>query len=189
MPDIKLRDGSGVEQTYTGIDTITVPLADGSGTWTYGLTDEELTFTNQNYLLTSSTTPFFKRYLKRFKFAPKTDDNGTYYDWTNFTYKVNTAIDLRNIIVDANDVSVIYTQYCSQDSEISSFPTIINANNLCIGNGQILYGRNNSITETEILKFLNYFTYQTDRPSRDGYSSEQSCNFSSGGDCYNILNP
>lgn len=44
MPDIKLRDGSGVEQTYTGVDTITVPLADGSGTWTYGLTDEELTF-------------------------------------------------------------------------------------------------------------------------------------------------
>ena len=36
MPDIKLRDGSGVEQTYTGVDTITVPLADGSGTWTYG---------------------------------------------------------------------------------------------------------------------------------------------------------
>ena len=46
MPDIKLRDGSGVEQTYTGVDTITVPLADGTGTWTYGLTEEELTFTN-----------------------------------------------------------------------------------------------------------------------------------------------
>lgn len=36
MPDIKLRDGSGVEQTYTGVDTITVPLADGSGNFTYG---------------------------------------------------------------------------------------------------------------------------------------------------------
>ena len=189
MPDIKLRDGSGVEQTYTGIDTITVPLADGSGTWTYGLTDEELTFSNQNYLFTSSTTPLLKKYLKRFKFAPKTDENGTYYDWTNFAYKVNTAIDLRDITVDTNDVSVIYIDHYSEDSEISSFPTIINANNLCMGNGQILYGRNNSITETEILKFLNYFTYQTDRPSRGGYSSEQSCNFSSGGDCYNILNP
>ena len=187
MPDIKLRDGSGVEQTYTGIDTITVPLADGSGTWTYGLTDEELTFSNQNHLFTPATTPLFKKYLKRFKFVPKTDDNGTYYDWTYFTHELDTTTDLRDIIVDANDISVIYINYFSQDSEISSFPTIINANNLCIGNGPILYDNNNSITETEILKFLNYFTYQTDRPSRNGYSSNQYCNFISGR-YYNILN-
>ena len=44
MPDIKLRDGSGVEQTYTGVDTITVPLADGSGNFTYGYTGKELKF-------------------------------------------------------------------------------------------------------------------------------------------------
>ena len=188
MPDIKLRDGSGVEQTYTGIDTITVPLADGSGTWTYGLTDEELTFTNQNYLFTPATTPLFKKYLKRFKFAPKTD-NWTYYDWSNFAYEVDTAIDLRDIIVDANDVSVIYINSCSQNSEISSFPTIINANNLCIGNGSILYGTNDSITETEILKFLNYFTYQTNRTSRNMLSSNQRCSFVSNSYCYNILNP
>ena len=188
MPDIKLRDGSGVEQTYTGIDTITVPLADGSGTWTYGLTDEDLTFSNQNYLLTPATTPLFKKYFKRFKFVPKTDENGAYYDWTNFAYKLDTTIDLRDIIVDANDVSVIYINHYSEESEISSFPTIINANNLCIGNGPILYGKNHSITETEILKFLNYFTYQTYRPIRGGYSSQQSCNFAPGGNYYNILN-
>lgn len=188
MPDIKLRDGSGVEQTYTGIDTITVPLADGSGTWTCGLTDEDLTFSNQNHLFTPATTPLFKKYLKRFKFVPKTDDKGTYYDWTYFTHGLDTTTDLRDIIVDANDVSVIYINYFSQDSEISSFPTIINANNLCIGNGPILYDNNNSITETEILKFLNYFTYQTDKPIRGGYSSEQRCNFISGSQYYNILN-
>ena len=189
MPDIKLRDGSGVEQTYTGIDTITVPLADGSGTWTYGLTDEELTFSNQNYLFTSSTTPFFKKYLKRFKFAPKTDIYGTYYDWSNFAYEVDTAIDLRDIIVDANDVSVIYINSCSQNSEISSFPTIINANNLCIGNGPIIYGTNDSITETEILKFLNYFTYQTNKSDRGTSPSNQNCSFVNSGYCYSILNP
>ena len=188
MPDIKLRDGSGVEQTYTGIDTITVPLADGSGTWTYGLTDEELTFSNQNYLFTPATTPLFKKYLKRFKFVPQTDNNGTYYDWTNLAHGTDTAIDLRDIIVDANDVSVIYTQYCSQNSEISSFPTIINANNLCIGNGPILYGKNYSITETEILKFLNYFTYQTNRTARSMVTGNQYCSFSSSGYFYNILN-
>ena len=189
MPDIKLRDGSGVEQTYTGIDTITVPLADGSGTWTYGLTDEELTFSNQKYLLTSSTTPFFKKYFKRLKFAPKTDENGTYYDWTYFVNEVDTATDLRDIIVDANDISVIYINNYSQGSEISSFPTIINANNLGLGNGSILSGMNYSITETEILKFLNYFTYQTNSTNRTSTSSGQYCNFSSTGYYYNILNP
>ena len=189
MPDIKLRDGSGVEQTYTGIDTITVPLADGSGTWTYGLTDEELTFSEQNRLFTPATTPIFKKYLKRFKFAPKTDNNGTYYDWMFFANKLDTTIDLRDIIVDTNDVSVIYIDNYSEDSEISSFPTIINANNLCIGNGSILEGKNYSITETEILKFLNYFTYQTNRTARNMNSGTQSCSFNGNGYYYNILNP
>lgn len=190
MPDIKLRDGSGVEQTYTGIDTITVPLADGSGTWTYGLTDEELTFSNQNYLFTPSTVSLLKRHIKRFKFVPETDGNGTYYDWTYFTSDVDTTIiDLRDITVDANDVSVIYIDYYSQNSEISSFPTIINANNLCIGNGHILYSINYGITETEILKFLNYFTYQTKDTKRNFSSQSQSCSFISSGYYYNILNP
>ena len=189
MPDIKLRDGSGVEQTYTGIDTITVPLADGSGTWTYGLTDEELTFSDQNHLLTPATTPFFKKYLKIFKFAPKTDDRGKYYDLGYFAYYVATTIDLRDIIVDANDVSVIYINSYSQNSEISSFPTIINANNLGMGNGPIIYGTNDSITETEILKFLNYFTYQTNKSDRGTSPSNQNCSFVNSGYCYNILNP
>ena len=189
MPDIKLRDGSGVEQTYTGIDTITVPLADGSGTWTYGLTDEELTFSIQNYLFTSSTTPLFKKYLKRFKFVPKTDDSGTYYDWRSFAYDVRDTLDLRDITVDTNNVSLIYIDYYSHDSEISSFPTIINANNLGMGNGSILYGGNNSITETEILKFLNYFTYQTNKSGIGTTSSYQKCDFSSSGYYDNILNP
>ena len=189
MPDIKLRDGSGVEQTYTGIDTITVPLADGSGTWTYGLTDEELTFSNQNRLLIPSTISVLKRYIKRFKFVPQVDGRGAYYDWTYFTSGIDTVIDLRDITIDTNDVPVIYIDYYSQNSEISSFPTIINANNLCMGNGQILYGKNYNITETEILKFLNYFTYQTNQTGRDMSSQTQNCNFSSEGYYYNILNP
>ena len=189
MPDIKLRDGSGVEQTYTGIDTITVPLADGSGTWTYGLTDEELTFSNQNYLFTPATTSLLKRHIKRFKFVPQVDGVGVYYDWTHFASNIDTAIDFRDIIVDANDVSVIYIDYFSQNTKISSFPTIINANNLCIGNGQILSSPNYDITETEILKFLNYFTYQTYKSGRNMPSQSQACSFIGNGSFYNILNP
>ena len=75
MPDIKLRDGSGVEQTYTGVDTITVPLADGSGTWTYGLTDEDLTFTDGYYLFTKSTTKILGKVLPRIKISNYIDSS------------------------------------------------------------------------------------------------------------------
>ena len=75
MPDIKLRDGSGVEQTYTGVDTITVPLADGTGTWTYGLTDEELTFSDGQYLITNANYKLFEKYLHRIKINFKQANN------------------------------------------------------------------------------------------------------------------
>ena len=41
------------EETYVDndlqlVDTITLPLADGSGTWTFGLTDEQLNLSDGN---------------------------------------------------------------------------------------------------------------------------------------------
>ena len=97
MPDIKLRDGSGVEQTYTGVDTITVPLADGTGTWTYGLTDEELTFTNASYMF-SNNSPFYNNsnyYIRRSNFNNVSD--------MSFMFKNNDKItDLSDITININ---------------------------------------------------------------------------------------
>ena len=94
MPNIKLRDGSGVEQTYTGVDTITVPLADGTGTWTYGLTDEELTFTNASYMF-SNNSPFYNKsnyYIRRSNFNNVSD--------MSFMFKNNDKItDLSDITI------------------------------------------------------------------------------------------
>ena len=84
MPDIKLKDGSGIEQTYTGVDTITVPLADGTGTWTYGLTDEQLNLSdgNRHYYTFAAGSPlyvedYFKDnyILKRTDFSNLCDNN------------------------------------------------------------------------------------------------------------------
>lgn len=97
MPNIKLRDGSGVEQTYTGVDTITVPLADGTGTWTYGLTDEELTFTNATYMF-SNNSPFYNNsnyYIRRSNFNNVSD--------MSFMFKNNDKItDLSDITININ---------------------------------------------------------------------------------------
>ena len=97
MPDIKLRDGSGVEQTYTGVDTITIPLADGTGTWTYGLTDEELTFTNASYMF-SNNSPFYNNsnyYIRRSNFNNVSN--------MSFMFKNNDKItDLSDITININ---------------------------------------------------------------------------------------
>ena len=104
MPDIKLRDGSGVEQTYTGVDTITVPLADGSGNFTYGLTDEELTITTGNYLF-ANTSPLYKNclsYINRANFD-KVDgmqqmfsNNSKVIDLSNITIKLYGSVNIQN---------------------------------------------------------------------------------------------
>ena len=162
MPDIKLRDGSGVEQTYTGVDTITVPLADGSGNFTYGLTDEELTFSNLHYLLTNSTAPFFKKDFKRFKFLPSTNSNQKkYLDFNYFAKNLNyeKGIDLSDITIDCDMIDTIYLSYAFDSSYIGKLPRITNANNLCVGNGAIFTNSNDVLTETEVLNFLNNFVY------------------------------
>ena len=65
MPDIKLRDGSGVENTYQGVDTITLPLADGSGNWTFGITDEQLNLSDDNnhYYIFAAGSPLYTAQL------------------------------------------------------------------------------------------------------------------------------
>lgn len=67
MPDIKLRDGSGVENTYAGVDTITLPLADGSGNWTFGLTDEQLNLSDDNdhYYIFANGSPLCTEQLMK----------------------------------------------------------------------------------------------------------------------------
>ena len=67
MPDIKLRDGSGVENTYQGVDTITLPLADGSGNWTFGLTDEQLNLSDDNnhYYIFAAGSPLYTEQLMK----------------------------------------------------------------------------------------------------------------------------
>ena len=67
MPDIKLRDGSGVENTYQGVDTITLPLADGSGNWTFGLTDEDLNLSdgNKHYYIFAAGSPLYTEQLMK----------------------------------------------------------------------------------------------------------------------------
>lgn len=109
MPDIKLRDGSGVEQTYTGVDTITVPLADGTGTWTYGLTDEELNFSDglshnntfgEGSPLCSDRLMKNNYILKRCDFSNIGSNGNVSFD--KFFYNNKNIVDLSDITMNSN---------------------------------------------------------------------------------------
>ena len=50
MPNIKLKNQTGTEITYNNVDVISIPLADGSGNFDFGLTDDELTMDAGEYL-------------------------------------------------------------------------------------------------------------------------------------------
>lgn len=189
MPDIKLRDGSGVEQTYTDVDTITVPLADGSGNFTYGLTDEELTFSDFHYLINKATYPLLKKDFKRFKFIPNASQSRrVFYDFEHFVNEVRGELDLSDITIDASGVAGIYLSYAFNSSDVKKLPVIINANNLAISNAEVVTNANYVLTEEEMLTFLNNFTYQVQQSTANTNSGNQCCTFFSG-QLRNFLNP
>lgn len=108
MPDIKLRDGSGVEQTYTGVDTITVPLADGSGNFTYGLTDEELNLSDgqeHRYFFAVGSPLYSEKYykdnyiLKRANLAELGSGGGYNYSGKGLFYNNLYIEDLSEIVI------------------------------------------------------------------------------------------
>ena len=73
MPNIKLKDQTGTEITYDNVDVISIPLADGSGNFDFGLTDDELTMEAENYLFNGwdwfsdkyGNAPHYRRSLHR----------------------------------------------------------------------------------------------------------------------------
>ena len=66
MPNIKLKDKSGTEITYNNVDVISIPLADGSGNFDFGLTDDDLTMEGRNQLFLGWDW-FLDKYKNRIK--------------------------------------------------------------------------------------------------------------------------
>lgn len=173
MPDIKLKNGSGIEQTYTGVDTITVPLADGTGNWTFGLTDEELIFeaSGNLYLFTPNTDKIFGKYVDRIKFKPTTYNNVTYYKFSRISDE-STTEDLSPITIDCDGISLFAADgmFSGLNNKIVLPPKIINNENTAIS-GEIIFS-GGQFSEYEVLEFLQGFNYSTN--SSGGGSSASS---------------
>ena len=167
MPNIKLRDGSGVEQTYTGVDTITVPLADGTGTWTYGLTDEELTFTNASYMF-SIYSPFYNNsnyYIRRSNFNNVSD--------MSFMFKNNDKItDLSDITINisGDDVRIINAfEDCINLRKIPTF-TMSSGSKININQSASFLRNCYVLEEGELQKVIYLETYSSPQSSLFAYN-------------------
>lgn len=171
MPDIKLRDGSGVEQTYTGVDTITVPLADGTGTWTYGLTDEDLTFSDGRYLITNANYKLFEKYLHRIKINVKQVGNKKIVDCDNLCSSKD-IVDLSKLIIDCQGADVFSGPYLiSGCYKLEKLPKIVNNVDVFIFVQPIICNSNDKLTESEILEFISNFNKMTNSSGSGSYSN------------------
>ena len=116
MPNIKLRDGSGVEQVYEGVDTISVPLADGSGTYVYGITDEQLNLSDglSHYYTFAKGSPLYREdYFKDNYIIKRANmsniDTPSNHDWKAIEglFSENEYItDLRDINISGTRIAI-----------------------------------------------------------------------------------
>lgn len=178
MPDIKLRDGSGVEQTYTGVDTITVPLADGTGTWAYGLTDEELNFSgNCVGKMTLLPSRYFENndyLLNRLKFNNVTNVDYLFY---GLEYVTDLSMVTINCISDSQGITL--SNIFNGCKNLTKLPTI-NSNNGFNANqtSQSLFFCE-MLPELELYKFYDLFQQKAD-------NSFQSVPYNN--ECYSLRN-
>lgn len=160
MPDIKLRDGSGVENTYVGVDTITLPLADGSGNWTFGLTDEDLTYgrdEQEDDFVNIKLAKIFTKYnlWGRVSFIPWEFNTGSGYNITlNFPAGMDTTEDLTALTVDCTDATNGFYITFNGAEKLKYLPNIINANNFIYWEFGNYYG---NISKEELYRFIKQF--------------------------------
>ena len=140
MPDIKLRDGSGVEQVYTGVDTITVPLADGSGTWTYGLTDEELVIEGDLNGFFDRIPAIVAKYGSRMTIKP-----------TNY----KTGLEDQSMLTLTLDAPCSFSQ-AFNNSKVTKLPKIIGSDKALTWCNEISINAN-YLKEDEALEFISNF--------------------------------
>ena len=169
MPNVKLKDGTGIERTYNNVDTITLPLADGTGNWTYGLTDEQLEFDNLNYALTNKSVANLlidTDSLNRIKVNPIISSGKKYIDISNMTtsntWGQTNNIDLSQLHIDVpSDTDYFLCAQAFDNLSLCTTVPVLNFEqgaNPCISTGNTWNNSNTAITDTVIYNFINHFT-------------------------------
>ena len=151
MPNIKLKDKSGTEITYNNVDVISIPLADGSGNFDFGLTDDELTMEATSYLF-SGWDWFLDKYRNRIKVRLTDVSQG--YLFQMYTKDLN---DIKLIEKEPGQSCDIRRMFDSYDGKKLPVPIWEGTKPIREISGLFSYCHN--LTDTEIKSFLSHFNF------------------------------
>ena len=152
MPNIKLKNQTGTEITYNNVDVISIPLADGSGNFDFGLTDDELTmdatsslFSNWGWLL--------DKYGNRIKVRLTTKDPNSVFGY-KYTKDLNDVKLIEKVPGEGCSICEMFKNYLGKKLPVPIWEGIKPINKL---NGTFSGCQN--LTDTEIKSFLSHFNF------------------------------
>ena len=152
MPNIKLKDKSGTEITYNNVDVISIPLADGSGNFDFGLTDDELTMEAANYLF-NGWDWFLDKYGNRIK-VKLTSHNQTQIFGTFCKKDLNAIKLIENAPGEGCFMRGTFEYYYGK-----KLPVPIWEGTKRITDVSGMFSDCPSLTDTEIKSFLSHFNF------------------------------
>ena len=151
MPNIKLKDKSGTEITYNNVDVISIPLADGSGNFDFGLTDDELTMKATTNLFYGWDW-FLDKYKNRIKIILSYWSCGSMFQ----TYKedLNTMKCIEYVPGESCFMERLFSDYRGKRLPV---PIWVGIKPIMSFNGTFSGCYN--LTDTEIKSFLSHFNF------------------------------
>lgn len=152
MPNIKLKDQSGVATTYNNVDVISIPLADGSGNFNFGLTDDELTMDAQKTLF-NGWDWFLDKYGNRIKVRLTQDDPDSLFGY-DCTRDLNDIKLIEKVPGEKCSVRYMFSGYYGK-----KLPVPIWEGTKPIRYIAGMFQRCNNLTDTEIKSFLSHFNF------------------------------
>ena len=152
MPNIKLKDKSGTEITYNNVDVISIPLADGSGNFDFGLTDDELTMNARNNLF-SGWEWFLDKYGNRIKVRLTQDDPNSLFGYRN-TKDLNDVKLIEKVPGEKCSLSHMFRGYYGK-----KLPVPIWEGTKPIMLIRDLFSDCQDLSDTEIKSFLSHFNF------------------------------
>ena len=152
MPNIKLKNQSGTEITYNNVDVISIPLADGSGNFDFGLTDDELTMdATDNHFV--GWEWFIDKYGNRIKVRITSQSQSKVFG-QGYTKDLNA---IKLIEKEPGQSCDIRRMFDSYDGKKLPVPIWEGTKPIREISGLFTYCHN--LTDTEIKSFLSHFNF------------------------------
>ena len=152
MPNIKLKDQSGIEITYNNVDVISIPLADGSGNFDFGLTDDELTMDAVNNLF-KGWDWFLDKYGNRIKVRLTQVDPDTLFGY-GYTKDLNDIKLIEKVPGEGCSLRYMFYGYYGK-----KLPVPIWEGTKPIREISSIFADCKNLTDTEIKSFLSHFNF------------------------------